>query len=327
MASLSSPHRQAVATAYIRPFNLGRDRYALSHLLQQVFSATLDPHEKQSLQAISFSPPPWEWGLVSMGLPSGFIWEREHKLIGNISLIPTQNRRRIIIANVAVHPNFRRRGIGRQLLEHSLRHLQKQGVKTVQLQVDHDNEGATALYEELGFVGQGVISYWFAGAKQWRNLSNSGLWPTQLGEAIEPLEASQAEEAYQLDVACVPPLLRWPDPISPHDYRPTLWQKLDDFLNGRTHEVWSATENQQLVAVGRICSEWGRAHKLSLRVLSGQEQRWNRPLLEVLLHRLGHLSNRSITLEHRADDLIMNDLLPLAGFTAKRHLRIMTLQF
>ncbi|EEH9326262.1 ribosomal-protein-alanine N-acetyltransferase [Salmonella enterica] len=53
--------------------------------------------------------------------------------------------------NIAVDPDFQRRGLGRMLLEHLIDELEKRGVVTLWLEVRASNAAAIALYESLGF--------------------------------------------------------------------------------------------------------------------------------------------------------------------------------
>jgi ribosomal-protein-alanine N-acetyltransferase len=59
------------------------------------------------------------------------------------------------IADLAVAPAARRRGIGRVLLERTLADLTERGVDVVFLEVRESNSAARALYESRGFVGVG----------------------------------------------------------------------------------------------------------------------------------------------------------------------------
>ena len=59
------------------------------------------------------------------------------------------------IHTVVVHPEARRRGHGRQLVEHALACWSAAGVTVVHLEVRDDNGPAIALYEGLGFTGVG----------------------------------------------------------------------------------------------------------------------------------------------------------------------------
>ena len=53
--------------------------------------------------------------------------------------------------NIAVDPDFERRGLGKALLEHLIDELEKRGVLTLWLEVRASNVAAIALYESLGF--------------------------------------------------------------------------------------------------------------------------------------------------------------------------------
>lgn len=53
--------------------------------------------------------------------------------------------------NIAVDPNFQRRGLGRQLLQHLISELEKRDVMTLWLEVRASNLAAISLYEQLDF--------------------------------------------------------------------------------------------------------------------------------------------------------------------------------
>ncbi len=55
------------------------------------------------------------------------------------------------INNIAVHPDYRRLGIGRTVLEGIIEQLRKEGIKNVTLEVRPSNNAALTLYRKLGF--------------------------------------------------------------------------------------------------------------------------------------------------------------------------------
>jgi ribosomal protein S18 acetylase RimI-like enzyme len=57
------------------------------------------------------------------------------------------------VKDLAVRPEWRRRGLGEALLRHSFHELFRRGVRRIGLKVDSNNgTGAPRLYERLGFV-------------------------------------------------------------------------------------------------------------------------------------------------------------------------------
>lgn len=60
------------------------------------------------------------------------------------------------ITNVAVHPKFRRKGIGETLVAALLRQARRHGALHQTLEVRVSNEAAIKLYEGMGFEGVGV---------------------------------------------------------------------------------------------------------------------------------------------------------------------------
>jgi [ribosomal protein S18]-alanine N-acetyltransferase len=62
----------------------------------------------------------------------------------------------IHVLNVATHPDWRRRGLGRRLMLHCLREARKRESALVTLEVRRSNEKAINLYQSLGFEPVGV---------------------------------------------------------------------------------------------------------------------------------------------------------------------------
>lgn len=60
------------------------------------------------------------------------------------------------INNFAVHPAWRRQGLGRRLLEHALAEAAAEGAPRATLEVRASNTAALALYRSAGFVPRGT---------------------------------------------------------------------------------------------------------------------------------------------------------------------------
>ena len=93
---------------------------------------------------------------------SGFVWEQDGKIIGNVSLVPFRHKgKRIqLIANVATHPEHRRKGIARALTEQAMQHVRQRGVSEIWLHVRADNPGAVKMYQDLGFSERAWRTTW-----------------------------------------------------------------------------------------------------------------------------------------------------------------------
>jgi len=66
----------------------------------------------------------------------------------------------IHIANIAVHPEWRRQGIGEKLIQKAL--TNQDGVACARLEVRRSNRAALALYQKLGFVQVGIRKNYYA---------------------------------------------------------------------------------------------------------------------------------------------------------------------
>ena len=60
------------------------------------------------------------------------------------------------ILNLAVHPDFRRQGLGTRLLERAFEICRKSGIATSFLDVKESNDAAIELYRKFGYVEIGV---------------------------------------------------------------------------------------------------------------------------------------------------------------------------
>jgi len=176
------------------------------------------------------------------GMPlSGFVWEDSGQIVGNVSLIPFNRRgnRVTLIANVAVHPDYRRRGIARHLTQRALLAARERSVQDIWLQVRDDNPGAIKLYEELG----------------WREEARRTTWRVAPGQPVEPASAqvrvsnhAAPDWARQSEwFECIyPQLISWYYPSFWDSFRPGIWNSFQRFLGDLSLREWSAYEAGQL---------------------------------------------------------------------------------
>ena len=68
--------------------------------------------------------------------------------------------------NIAVHPDYRRQGIGRDLVLALSDALKEKGIRGLMLEVRASNAPAIALYEQLGFVQIGLRPNYYRNPKE-----------------------------------------------------------------------------------------------------------------------------------------------------------------
>jgi ribosomal-protein-alanine N-acetyltransferase len=61
-----------------------------------------------------------------------------------------------LIANIVVHPGYRRLGIGTRLVNEVIEYAKKHDIRRLTLEVRASNAPAIALYENMGFKKEGV---------------------------------------------------------------------------------------------------------------------------------------------------------------------------
>ena len=119
------------------------------------------------LERLCFADP---WSEKSIASELGIIWsywvvaldgERVVGYIGSQSSADETD-----VMNVAVHPDYRRRGIAESLIEVLIRELKNRGSHALMLEVRDSNEPAIALYEKLGFQQVGLRKNYYHNPKE-----------------------------------------------------------------------------------------------------------------------------------------------------------------
>jgi ribosomal protein S18 acetylase RimI-like enzyme len=152
---------QAAEISQIRPLSILRDLPQVADLIELCFSLTIDDEGQSYLQQMrraSHNNEFLRWAgkvVDSTSLPlSGFVWEENGRIVGNASLVyqTYKGRKMAMIANVATHPDYRQRGIGRALTKQAMIYAKQKGANDLWLQVRDDNPTAINIYADLGFV-------------------------------------------------------------------------------------------------------------------------------------------------------------------------------
>jgi [ribosomal protein S18]-alanine N-acetyltransferase len=103
-------------------------------------------------------PTPWPRQVFDMELKSPRSFARVTRFDGVVVgyIVAWMIYDEVHVLNIAVHPDFRRMGIGENMLRDCLDFFLKKGAKHAILEVRRGNLGAKRLYEKLGFRSIGI---------------------------------------------------------------------------------------------------------------------------------------------------------------------------
>lgn len=130
-----------------------RDAYALAMLTRDDLSA-------MQYGCPRLASPEWWQHRIRQALESGriFVADCGDEIVGMVTLevaLASWFRRHVGVLGLCVHPEHRRRGIGRKLLTFALDEAAEVGLARVELTVWSDNSSAIGLYESAGFSREG----------------------------------------------------------------------------------------------------------------------------------------------------------------------------
>jgi len=162
MHALANPANQRIERG-VRPFDLGRDLRPVARLIADAFADELDVQGEAALRELRIMGH--MSGLVRLlsrstgefqDVFNGFVWIEDGKLVGNVTVQrAASSSGRWQIANVAVDPHYRGRGISRSLMETALEYVREMGGTWAVLQVREQNEIARGMYDRMRFEEMG----------------------------------------------------------------------------------------------------------------------------------------------------------------------------
>lgn len=304
-----------VANSPIRKVNIRQDLLAVADLIELCFAKTLDDDGREYLRQLRWTARDmnylsWLQGAAERIAPPlyGFVWEENGRIIGNLSLIPMNRSGRLtyLIANVAVHPDHRRRGIGHMLTQEALENLRQRGIDAAWLQVRDDNPIAYHLYRSLGFVERARRTTWMS------NLSVHNYSIAPAGLTIERRQARDWEQQLSWLREVYPPEVKWNLPISFSRLSPDPFKQFFRWLRGEGQEHWAACKNGR--ALGYVTWEPVRASSDALWIAAHQEHE-NEVILALLPYARAALAGRGRPLSVNYPAGRANAAFLQAGFT------------
>jgi ribosomal-protein-alanine N-acetyltransferase len=112
-----------------------------------------DLDEVVAIERLSFTLP-WSRGAFLYEMEQNrvarcFVMRDGTRVVGYVCLWEIGDE--VHVTNIAVHPDIRRRGIGRTLLTSVIDEARQHGARVVALEVRPSNEDARSLYDAFGF--------------------------------------------------------------------------------------------------------------------------------------------------------------------------------
>jgi len=217
----------------LRPLDERRDLSSVADLIEMCFSDAMDPEGRRYIRELRLNARTagfWQvlgaFAEPNMMAYAGYVWEEGDHLVGNISLFPfqTQGRRCFLIANVAVHPDFRGRGIGRALTSAGINYARGQNVHAVWLQVRDDNGPAVHIYQSLGF----------------QERARRTTWQVRGEHSVYRLAATNGVKIVPRTVAHWPQQQEWLKRLYPRElswHLPVDWKALEPGFSGKLYRL------------------------------------------------------------------------------------------
>ncbi len=237
---------------HIRPINLRRDLVAIADLIEVAFAGQMDVEGREYLHHIRQVSRSLGGYIMDGTTPEtsqlpfqGYLWEEDGRIIGNLTLILVrkQQSRTYFIANVAVLPEHRGRGIARQLTDRAIAHVQAHQGRRIYLQVRADNNIAQHIYRSSGFEDFSCRTTWvFSEHRRIGKAVSSGTKVTRRNRADWPQQKEWLNQTYPSEIS-------WNLPFSLDRLKPDLFNNLKNFLNGFSTRTWSARQDDRLIGV------------------------------------------------------------------------------
>jgi ribosomal protein S18 acetylase RimI-like enzyme len=249
-----APSPRRITSHPIRKLDVSRDLNPVADLIEQCFPIQQDQdgqtyirQMRKAARELQFLR--WASSLSELGnkIAAGFVWEEGGRIVGNLSLIRFQEgRSRVhLIANVAVHPDYRRRGIGRALTTRALHHLRRVGDTRAWLQVREDNRVAYDLYRSLGFEERFVRTTWRIRPCAVR----TGQSPGGTGLRIRRRRRSEWNQQKGWLDQTYPAGMRWNLPVDFSRLGPQPLDWLESLLGGERFRHWAFEQQGDLAGL------------------------------------------------------------------------------
>jgi ribosomal protein S18 acetylase RimI-like enzyme len=310
----------------IRPFDIGRDLRAVAELISISFAAELDDRGAAALREMhTMSHFGGLLGLLNRStgefgdLLNGFVWVEQGHVVGNITVQRADKyATRWQIANVAVSPSFRGRGISRHLMEAAIDHATRAGGLWAVLQVYAANEVARHLYASLGFSTISATTDMRAPRA-----------PVVRQQPVHPLMAhfstADWQALYELVNHQLGAQAQWWRAIRRADFQSTIEERIVEWFwrilgRGDVHRRAIRNSSRFEAALELDARRWRGEHAMQLWVRPEQYGQYDHPLIDWALWRLQDYPRWPIRISINTDHDSAIEYLERSGFVRQRTL-------
>jgi ribosomal protein S18 acetylase RimI-like enzyme len=246
----------------------------------------------------------------------GFVAEDQGHIVALVNISRAGlNKTNWGIGNVATHPDFRGKGLARQLVSRAIEHARQNGAEICVLDVRDDNPPAYKLYQSLGF-----IHYDSNIDLKLDTLSTVQAMPLPAVYSLRTMKITEWQARYDLAKRETPAEVQQFLPVNISDYRVTPLERFIQPLAMRLQKVeahrWAVEKEGKLVGVVSMLANQNPklSHQLILRTDPQCRQELIEPLLTLALEKFQAYQHGKIMISVRKDNQILRDLLKKYGF-------------
>lgn len=229
----------------LRPIKLPQDLREIADLVELCFAATLDTDGRRFIRQMRQAGSYRNRYIGFSSFPpaiKGFVWVEEGRIVGNINLIPVlaESHKSYLIANVSVHPDYRRQGIAHTLTKASLKFARERRIRCLWLQVDEANHEAQQLYQDFGFTE-------CARRTVWHSQPNPIKISVPPSVEVKPRRRADWKSQKEWLEKLYDKTVRWNLPLQAQNFSPMLSGALLRSLNEQKFRQWSAFHHGQWI--------------------------------------------------------------------------------
>ncbi len=326
MLTVTSPSNNSKVVDGIRPVNIETDLAPLADLIELAFHETMDESGRAAIREMRYlSKLGFGLNLLShindlvLGMSQGFVAIADHKLVGNVSLYPANWHKEVgkawLIANVSTHPDYRQRGIARDLMSKCMAFIQQKGATDAILQVDYDNHHAIHLYESLGFHKERAFTRWT------RSALISAPMPKDDLRDIFFAKPRRGDWEQEFDLVATTRTneqggIGWLRPLVMNDFRPSILRSITQALSFTDKDRFIVRSEDRSHLLSALWVERSLS-RTTMTIFKHPDtaMRYTEALLSNVVRRY---RSTSFTIEHPHDDVAITELLDNYRFRPRR---------